>query len=279
MKLRAQPLPKTLGESATTLFLAFMIPLTYYFELWIVGPGLMPINSAFYTFNFVLGTFILLNVVSNMMALMLCNTSIIGEKIVRPSIGNTNLWKFCSACETITPPRSWHCSTCKVCILKRDHHCAFTGCCVGHHNQRYFISLILYLFIGTAYASVLNSIFIWSIHGDEYRGWITIVKLIFPFAMLMYETSIFQYYLIMYILLVIGAVFTGFLLIYHLRNMWHGVLTHEALRQFDLGPLENIRMIFGVRWYLAWISPFIQSELPFDGIDWQKIYEKTAKNL
>lgn len=129
MRLRANPLPTTISECATTIFLTIIIPLTFWFELWIVGPALMPINSAFYTFNFLLGIFILFNVVSNMMALMLCNTSIIGERIVCPSKGNTNLWKFCSICETITPPRSWHCTTCRVCILKRDHHCAFTGEC------------------------------------------------------------------------------------------------------------------------------------------------------
>lgn len=97
--------------------------------------------------------------------------------------------------------------------------------------------------------------------------------------MLMFNASVYQYYLLMYILNMIGAVFTGFLLIYHLRNVWQGVLTHESLRQFDLGPIENIRMVFGKRWHLAWISPFITSELPFDGIDWQQIFEKSTKNL
>lgn len=155
----------------------------------------------------------------------------------------------------------------------------FTGCCIGHENQRYFIGLIFYLFIGTAYSSVLNSIFIWFIHADEYRTPLTMFKIIFPLAMLMFSTSIFQYFLLMYMLNMIGAVFTGCLLVYHVRNMWRGILTHESLRQFDLGPLENIRMIFGKRWYIAWISPYIQSDLPFDGIDWQKIYEKTSKNL
>lgn len=127
MKIRSRPLPNTIGEWATTLFLAFVIPLTYWYELWIVAPALMSFTSGFYIFNFMLGTFILFNVVGNMIAIMLCNTSIIGEKIVRPPRANMQLWKFCSACESITPPRSWHCSTCRVCILKRDHHCVFTG--------------------------------------------------------------------------------------------------------------------------------------------------------
>lgn len=135
------------------------------------------------------------------------------------------------------------------------------------------------MFVGCAYSSVMNSIFIWIVHGDEYRMSLTMLKMVFPLAMLMYETSIYQYYLLMYMLLIIGAVFTGVLLIYHLRNMWRGCLTHEPLRQFDMGPMENIRMVFGVRWYIAWLSPIVRSDLPFDGVDWQKIYDKVTKNL
>lgn len=127
MKIRAQPLPKTISDGATTLFLLLAIPLTYWFELWIVVPTVISTTSYFYLFNWVLGTFILFNVVSNMMAIMLCNTSIVGERIVRPDNASPSLWKFCSICESVTPPRSWHCSTCRVCIIKRDHHCMFTG--------------------------------------------------------------------------------------------------------------------------------------------------------
>lgn len=126
MKLRARPYPRCFNDWATTLFLSAAIPLTYWFELWIVTPAVSA-NALYNTFNFVLGTFLLFNVVGNMVALMLCNTSIIGEKIIRPAKTNSSLWKFCAICETVTPPRSWHCSTCRVCILKRDHHCMFTG--------------------------------------------------------------------------------------------------------------------------------------------------------
>lgn len=97
--------------------------------------------------------------------------------------------------------------------------------------------------------------------------------------MLMFEFSSYQTYLLVYILNMIGAVFTGFLLIYHLRNIWRGCLTHESMKQFDQGPLKNFRMVFGARWYISWISPYIRSDLPFDGINWQQIYEKSTKNL
>lgn len=97
--------------------------------------------------------------------------------------------------------------------------------------------------------------------------------------MFMVDASIYQYYLLMYLLNMIGCVFTGFLLGFHLRNVWRGTLTHEAIRQFDVGPMNNIRMVFGSRWYLTWISPFIQSDLPLNGCDWHTVYEKTTKNM
>lgn len=136
MKIRARPFPNTFSDWATTLFLASVIPLTYWFELWIVTPALFSIDSFFCTFNFLLGTFILFNVVSNMMAVILCNTSIIGQRIIRPTKSNSSLWKFCAICESVAPPRSWHCSTCRTCILKRDHHCMFTGeYCFSHREK------------------------------------------------------------------------------------------------------------------------------------------------
>lgn len=140
------------------------------------------------------------------------------------------------------------------------------------------MSLVLHIFLGTTYASVLNSIFIWFIHGDEFRSTITFIKIIFPLAMFLFESSTMQYYLLMYLLNLIGSIFTGFLLYFHLKNLWRGCVTHEVIQQFDLGPMDNIRMVLGKRWYLTWISPFLHSELPFDGIDWQTIYERASKN-
>lgn len=127
MKFRSRPLPRITNDWATTLFLLVTVPLTYWFELWLILPETISTDSTFYRLNSILGTFIMFGIISNMFAVMLCNTSIVGRKIVRPSTASTALWKFCAACESLSPPRAWHCSTCRVCILKRDHHCMFTG--------------------------------------------------------------------------------------------------------------------------------------------------------
>lgn len=127
MKLRRNFLPRTIGDFTATAFLFVAIPFTYCFELWVVIPEFAPTDTATYWCNVVLSTFIMYNILTNMMAVMLCNTSIIGETINAPVRPNRKLWKLCAVCETVTPPRSWHCNTCNVCILKRDHHCFFTG--------------------------------------------------------------------------------------------------------------------------------------------------------
>lgn len=158
-------------------------------------------------------------------------------------------------------------------------HCLFSGCCIGHHNHRYFVMLVIYLFIGTVYASLFNNTFIWILHGDLFRNNITLIKIIFPLAMLVFEWSAAQFYLFMYLINMVGCFFSGFLLFYHGRIILNGRVTHELAHQFDLGWKENIRIVLGKRWYLTWISPFVDSPLSHDGIHWDRVLEESVKNL
>lgn len=154
MKIRRSFLPRTITDIGSTLFLTAAIPLIFIFELFIVLPNFYEPNSWAFYFHATMGSFVLFNIISNQIALTLRDTSIKGEQLTPPTSNETHLklWRMCAVCETLTPPRSWHCATCNTCILKRDHHCAFTGCCVGHTNHRYFLMLLVYLCVGTAYA-------------------------------------------------------------------------------------------------------------------------------
>lgn len=52
--------------------------------------------------------------------------------------------RYCYQCQSQVPPRSGHCSACRVCVLRRDHHCRLLGRCVGFHNYRPFLCLLLH---------------------------------------------------------------------------------------------------------------------------------------
>lgn len=282
MLLRKHILPKTVTDIGATAFLAVAIPLIYTFELTVVLPLFHDIQYWPYYVHLIAATFVLFNIVTNQIALILCDTSIRGAQLT-PPIDNElhmQLWRMCAVCETLTPPRSWHCNTCDTCILKRDHHCAFSGCCVGHKNHRYFLMLVMYLCIGTAYATVYNTYFIWVINAPVFWNLYTVLKIMFPFAMIALEPSWDQLYLTVYLINVIGMLFTGFLLIYHAQNLAKGSLVHDRNEAalYNLGWHRNLEMVLGRRWYLTWLSPFVHSELPHDGIHWESVLQESGKN-
>lgn len=50
--------------------------------------------------------------------------------------------------QALKPERAHHCSICKLCNAKMDHHCPFVQNCVGIHNHRYFVQMLVYGFVG-----------------------------------------------------------------------------------------------------------------------------------
>ncbi|XP_971372.2 probable palmitoyltransferase ZDHHC24 [Tribolium castaneum] len=275
MLLRKNVLPRTLSDTLVTLFTLCIIPTVYYFELFVVLPHFYAQWDAWYTFHFVSGTFILFNLCSNYVAIVLCDTSIRGRLL--PTAMGPHC-RFCAVCECIAPPRSWHCSTCNVCILKRDHHCMFTSCCIGHHNLRYFIVFVFYMFVATVYASYYNLFFV--LEFAEFGTLESIIKLVFPLATLFVDYSRNQMYLFLVLIVLIGGVFTGVLLYFHGDLILRGVVTHERnqkLGLYDLGRRKNLEGVLGDRWCLVWLSPFVESRLPQDGVHWDVKQTTKAK--
>eukprot|EP01117_Protostelium_nocturnum_P011161 TRINITY_DN4054_c0_g1_i2.p1 TRINITY_DN4054_c0_g1~~TRINITY_DN4054_c0_g1_i2.p1 ORF type:complete len:231 (-),score=50.77 TRINITY_DN4054_c0_g1_i2:174-866(-) len=63
--------------------------------------------------------------------------------------------RFCRKCNLPKPPRCHHCSVCRRCVLKMDHHCPWMLTCIGFYNQKYFLSFLIYLFIGCSFSSLM----------------------------------------------------------------------------------------------------------------------------
>lgn len=274
MQLRTNFLPKCIQDACVTSFVFLIIPAVYWFELFLVLPSFYETGSWWYKFHFVTGTFILFNISGNLLATIVCDTSIKGK--VLPSTLGPN-WRFCTVCESTAPPRSWHCNICNICILKRDHHCIFTSCCIGHYNMRYFLMFVLYLFIATVYATFYNTYFITNY--IDFSSVYTFIRLIFPLAMVFVDLSHGQFYIFLYLIIIIGGVFTGVLFYFHTKLMLQGKVSYEKnhnIIMYDMGRKNNIMDVLGCRWYLVWISPFISSELPNDGINWP--VQNSSKN-
>lgn len=171
-------------------------------------------------------------------------------------------WKLCDKCELIVPPRSWHCDVCQVCILKRDHHCMFAGNCVGYKNHKHFIVFLIYFFIGSTYAFFYNSYYLWILNGELYIQWTSPFKMVFPMFMLMFSSSN-DLHLFLYMLILIGSIFSGVLIIYHGKLIVRNATTHEKNKgAYDMGLNENLKIVFGKNWKLSFLWPFTKSSLP-----------------
>lgn len=277
---------RSIPDLAATTFLAIFIPVTYWFELFVVLPSIRFLRTpVLYYGHMLIGSLLMFNIVGNWVFVMLTDTSTKRVMLPMPKksevdLGSRDKWRFCAQCESLQPPRTWHCKTCNKCILKRDHHCLFTGCCVGHKNQRFFLLLITYLFLATTYSTFYNNYFIWVLHGKDFRNWWTAIKMIFPLAWAMLDWSVVQFYFMVYMVNLVGSLFTGALLFYHGKNALVGKLAYEANAagsnkvqkvDYNLGWRRNLQIIFGRHWLLTLVNPFARSELPHDGIHWETV--------
>lgn len=49
----------------------------------------------------------------------------------------------CGICHRAKPSRYYHCRHCNHCIYRLDHHCNFVGNCLGQHNSKVYVHLLL----------------------------------------------------------------------------------------------------------------------------------------
>ncbi|KAL7638237.1 UNVERIFIED_CONTAM: hypothetical protein RMT77_010801 [Armadillidium vulgare] len=271
LRLRKNILPKNLPDLSACIFLCAAMPTVYWFEIFIVSPTLF--DWPLYIFHIILGTFVLVNVAGNFLAIMFVETST--KRLVLPSQVPKG-WHVCAECESVAPPRSRHCNTCKACILKKEHHCIFTGCCVGLSNHRYFFVFLIYIWLSTLYCSGLNIFFIWPYVGG--LTWWALIRLLLPGIWLVWNPCFETLYAFLFSINFIGFLFLTVLVFYYTNLIFNNVTTQEnnsgnPTNLYDQGSRkENVKVALGKRWYLTWLFPTIWSPLPYDGFEWSIPY-------
>ena len=179
-------------------------------------------------------------------------------------------WPYCGRCLCHCPPRAHHCRVCDVCVLKRDHHCWFAGCCVGHANHRYYVCAITYMLIAAVYGNFYHYSFMTDRLEHLGRFGIPVCIAIPHFCAMFGYLSLYQF--LVSVLSFIGfflLVMLSVLVLIEVRQIWCGQTRHERQRKdfmYDNGVVENVRAVFGERWYVAWLCPWIGSPLPENGV-------------
>ncbi|XP_062137105.1 probable palmitoyltransferase ZDHHC24 [Drosophila sulfurigaster albostrigata] len=262
--------PPSTSDAACILLVAVFVPLTYIFHVTVVMPELHVVGGFWYTLVWLAALFVLFNITSNLLACMLVDTTI-KKEILKPPLEPELLrqWHMCDACQALVPPRTWHCDVCDVCIIKRDHHCRFSGCCIGHHNYRYFFYFLVYMCIGAGFVVINASIYLWYLHADYYWRPYTVIALFVPALSFTLFASWENFYLFLYELNILAFGISLLMLIYHFPIFKRGaVMKQRNSTKHDLGLRANAEMVLGKRMHLTWLSPFLRSDLPHDGINW-----------
>ncbi|XP_068115682.1 probable palmitoyltransferase ZDHHC24 [Hyperolius riggenbachi] len=236
------------------------------FYLILTNPGVTQIPLL------LLASFLVINVVGNMVKFVQSNPTIKGVFLEHDSVGQG--WEYCFTCQAHVPPRCNHCHSCNVCVLRRDHHCTLLGKCVGFTNYRYFICSLFHGWIALLLTTILNAeIFINLL--NEGISFHSFFLLFMPWMMLLTGQVTASTFIFAFVAdtCIGGFLFCLAFLILHCVLLCRGSTTKEwfggRARDYDQGWKRNAVNFLGERWYLVWLFPWVQSRLPGDGISFE----------
>lgn len=187
--------------------------------------------------------------------------------------------RYCLMCNLFKPERCHHCSACEKCILNMDHHCPWVNNCIGFHNRKYFILLLVYVFLMTFFYWLTTAFFVyldlaWFL--ERLRGqqpWRVDGR--FPWGQVLARVLREFCFLVVLVLSVLISMFSKF----HFKLLFENKTTIENLEkkkrpfhsEWDLGATRNFEQVFG-RVCLLWPFPVTcQSGRPVgDGIEWER---------
>lgn len=265
-----------LFESCSMIFI--LIPMVYVHGMCNVIPMLTveyEFGLAKQWMHILLATFVFINVAGNYIMSVLTDTTLSYED------QETDEWTFCELCQKRRPPRCWHCQHCNKCILKRDHHCMFMASCIGYYNFRFFVAYLGYLSFALIYSLYYNYYYFKLDHlsSSEFMFLFVSINPLIGFIVNFADMGVDFTNGFSIEMVAVYMLFIHFILIlwvssmfgYHLWNVFKGWTVKEHRKgviRYNLGWKYNFVDVFGVKWYLAIICPFVSSPLPGDGLKW-----------
>jgi palmitoyltransferase len=268
-------LPKHAGDRIAFIFFIVTTHIVVLSELFVILPYIDHDAPVMYWVHVVFGVYIYLNIYFCLYQLCIIDTTVQRPGLNLPTVLRQN-WFYCTPCNVNAPPRSYHCYLCDTCVLRRDHHCMFSGKCVGHFNQRYFITLAVYLTFGSLYCNYLNMDYaIELLGGLSFRAVFTMTLPLLSWLIGVAGAETFAVSFVSSMCLLAFIMFT-MLLVYHVRNILRAQTCHESttgIRDYDCGWRSNLESVLGERWYIALISPIIASPLCENGLEFRRKYQ------
>lgn len=175
-------------------------------------------------------------------------------------------------CNVFKPERCHHCSACNRCVLNMDHHCPWINNCVGFWNRKYFLLLLIYVFIITYintftlaydfYESIIwgfNNKFLSNNDPKLSRVIFIVMTFIFNFTVMVLMTAFLKFHLML----------SGFNKT-TIENLDKQGKPYDS--PYDVGSTENWKQIFGTNVLLYPFPIFCGSGKPIgDGIYWPTI--------
>lgn len=92
-----------------------------------------------------------------------------------------NKLTYCTECNILRPPRSFHCNECKMCVEVHDHHCMWVGTCIGKRNIKQFTQFLLSAGLHallTTYTILSELLLIYEFEEEEKINWVETYVLI-----------------------------------------------------------------------------------------------------
>ncbi|MCP9265259.1 Palmitoyltransferase [Dirofilaria immitis] len=260
-------LPSETQDRIAMFILFVVLPFGFLFEIFAILPTEHEVMSK--GWNLRVGILMLfgLNAFANVYKIISVGPN--GKHSDLPAVQKHG-YRYCYNCQLNEPPRSRHCPVCDKCAFRRDHHCSFVAVCIGHFNQRYYISAICSLWIISSVMLTWNWSFMWTSLGgfSPLQLW----ELIFFRISLRDDLRLFIYRIRLSVLSDYSSAFC----LYRGQTRVEYLLDVHA---YNLGFMENFRQVMGRRWLIALLVPFISSPLDSDGLSYPTRESKPLNDM